>query len=137
MRILLSGFFDVFHYGHMLLIQKCQKLYPEATIIIGVHPDYDCIKTKRNPIFSLQERIKAVRIFSPTSIVLECPFLETKKFYKKHRIDLTVHAHSREEHEYYIKNCYKDAHEMRILKRMEYTKEISTTDIIKRIKKSQ
>jgi len=136
MRVLLSGVFDIFHYGHMLLIQKCQKLYPDATLIIGVHPDEECIRFKRKPIFSLQERIKTLRIFSPTSIVLECPLLETKKFYKQHRIDITIHAHSRKDNDYYIKNCYREDHEMRILKRLDYTSSISTTDIINRIKKS-
>ena len=27
-RILISGVFDLFHYGHMILLKKCRELYP-------------------------------------------------------------------------------------------------------------
>ena len=135
MRILVSGVFDLFHYGHMLLIKKCRNLYPNDTLIIGLHSDKECENYKRLPILNLEERTKSVKVFGHHNEIIVCPLNETKEFYLTNKIDLTIHAHSLEDHDYYINNCYNAAHEMGIFKRLDYTSQISTSDIIKRIEK--
>ena len=117
MIILISGVFDMFHYGHMLLIKKCRELYPNDKLIVGVHSDNECEKYKRKPVFTFKERMKSIEIFGVQDEVIECPLKETKEFYLHNRVDLTIHAHSLKDHDYYIKNCYYDANEMGIFKR--------------------
>ena len=136
MRVLVSGIFDLFHYGHMLLIKKCRYLYPNDTLIVGIHSDEECTNYKRQPIFDFNTRKKTIEIFGIQDEVIECPLKETKDFYNKYKIDLTIHAHSSDDHEFYIKNCYTDAVEMGIFKRLDYTSEISTSEIINKIKSS-
>ena len=41
-RILISGVFDLFHYGHMILLKKCRELYPNDILIVGIHTDEEC-----------------------------------------------------------------------------------------------
>jgi|SaaInlV_100m_DNA_4_1039707.scaffolds.fasta_scaffold54929_1 cytidyltransferase-like protein len=132
-HILISGVFDLFHYGHMILLKKCQEEYKDSILIVGIHSDEECEQFKRKPILSYEERKKSIEVFGLPTLL--CPLLETREFYEKNNIDVTVHAHSEKDHEFYVKNCYKDAAEMGILRRFEYTSVISTSKIIERIKK--
>ena len=50
MIIYVSGVFDLFHYGHMILLKKCKKLYKNCYLVVGVHSDEDCIPYKRKPL---------------------------------------------------------------------------------------
>ena len=51
---------------------------------------------------------------------------------KEHNIDIVAHAHKVEEDDYYDYQ-YKDAKDMGIFRRLEYTESVSTTDIINRV----
>ena len=87
MRVLISGIFDLFHYGHMVLIRKCRELYPNDTLIVGVHADKDCENYKRKPVLTFEERKKSIEIFGVQDEVIACPVLETEEFYKDNKID--------------------------------------------------
>ena len=132
-RILISGEFDLFHYGHMILLKKCRELYPNDILIVGIHTDEECAQYKRRPILTYEERERSIREFGIPDEIIECPLLETRELYEKYNIDKTIHAHKKEEHEYYVENCYKDGEKMGIFQRLEYTSEISTSEIIQRI----
>ena len=132
MRILVAGVFDLFHFGHMRLLKKCRELYPKDTIIVGVLADDLCVEYKRKTIMSSEERIKSIKEFGIADEILMAPIVETKEFYAENDIDLTVHAHSQEEHDFYSNNFYSDAAASGMLRVLDYSTEISTSDIIKR-----
>lgn len=135
MIIYVSGVFDLFHYGHMILLKKCKKLYKNCYLVVGVHSDEDCIPYKRKPVLTMKERIKYIEEFGIADKIIDnAPLIETADFYKKHSIEKVIHAHSKEENEKYSK-YYKDAIKLKIFERIDYTSTISTTDIINRIKK--
>ena len=131
-NIYISGVFDLFHYGHMVLLRTVMNKYPNANILAGVHSDSDVQKYKRLPIMTMNERIRAVQESGLAhGIIASAPFLETEAFYKKHDIDIIIHAHSAEEHENYLKNCSPYAGDRFV--RLDYTSQISTSELIKRI----
>jgi len=136
MRIYTSGVFDLFHYGHVRLLKTCKKLNPNVHLIVGIHNDKDVTDYKRAPILTQQERyLSVLESGLADEIIIYAPLQETKKFYKIHNIELVVHAHSPEENTFYKNLFYKDAHELGIFKRIDYSQGISTTDIINRILK--
>lgn len=136
-RIYVSGVFDLFHYGHMKLINVCKLKFPGAEIVVGVHNDQDCAYYKRIPVMSHEERVLTIRESGMVSEVLEnAPLRESGKFYEEHCLDIIVHAHSQEEHEYYVSNFYEYAEEKGMLRRIDYTPSISSTKIIGRLKKN-
>ena len=65
------------------------------------------------------------------AILLDAPIVETREFYEENEIVKTIHAHSEEEHDKY-KYMFQDALEMGIFHRLDYTSDISTTEIISR-----
>lgn len=133
MKILISGVFDLFHYGHMKLIKKCRQMYSNDTLIIGVHSDEECKKYKRKPILSFEERKKTIEIFGYNDGVIKSPLIETREFYNNNSIDLTIHAHSESEHSYYVDKFYSYADKNNMFVRIDYSSEISTSEIIGRI----
>ena len=135
MRVYISGVFDLFHYGHMKLLNKCREQYPNDTLIVGVHNDTDSTNYKRKPVLTHSERVKTIRESKLSDEVLEnAPLQETEQFYKLNKIDIIVHSHSLEDDEFYITNFYKYASDNGMFRRLNYTNTISTTDLINRIK---
>ena len=135
MRVYASAVFDLFHYGHIRFLKKCKNLYPNATLVIGLHNDKDTEKYKRKPIMSQTERyISLLESNLADEIIINAPTKETKEFYKLHKIDLVIHAHSPQEDKFYRDTLYNAAYEMGIFKRIDYQLGISTTELINRIK---
>ena len=82
----------------------------------------------------MDERIKVISSCKYVSKVLpNAPLFITKEYLDKHNIDMVFHAHPIEEHKIY-EPMYKIPIELNKFTRTEYTKGISTTDIINRIK---
>ena len=142
-----SGVFDLFHYGHVRLLKKCeeiafkmqQRLDEKIRLLVGIPSDKSCKNYKRIPIMNINERATSVieliewlgsrGIF--VAVLLDAPIIETREFYEDNEIVKTIHAHNEEEHEKYS-IYYKDALEMGIFHRLDYTSEISTSEIINR-----
>ena len=135
MIVYVSGVFDLFHYGHMILLKKIKKKFKGCELIVGVHSDEDCESYKRVPILTMKERIKYIEEFGiANKIIDKAPLIETLEFYNKYSIEKVIHAHPIEEHYKYYK-MYKEAIDNNMFERIDYTSSISTTDIINRIKK--
>lgn len=135
MIIYTSGVFDLFHYGHMKLLNKCKELFPNSIFYVGVHSDKDVESYKRKPIMTMEERIKSIETYGIIDkIIKNAPLLETKEFYNLHKIDIILHAHSQQDNKYYIEKFYKYAYEKKMFRRLDYTSDISTTELINRIK---
>jgi glycerol-3-phosphate cytidylyltransferase len=126
-RILTFGTFDIFHYGHLKILERAALEGVE--LIVGVSSDkLNFNKKGRNPIYSQEERMHIVSSLNFVSDVFLEESLELKREYLiKHNADCL------------IMGCdwtgrfdeFKDICEVIYLPR---TPDISTTELIKKIK---
>lgn len=122
---------DLFHYGHVEFLKKARAL--GDYLIVGVPADEDLVSYKRSPILTMEERVNSVAgCRYADEVIPNCPFILDRDWIEKHNIDLVVHGDdfSQEKLEYY----YKVPIDMGIFRVVPYTKGISTTEIIRRIK---
>ena len=131
MRIYMSGVFDLFHHGHIRIIEKA-KNYKNLnnTIVIGIHNDEDVAKYKRKPIQTMSEReeiVKACRYVD--EVILNAPNVTTKEFLKSINCDMIAGITC---------NCGNIMHDSQyddvkdIFIDFGYTPGVSTTDLIER-----
>ena len=122
---------DIFHYGHVEFLKKARSL--GDYLIVGIPADDDLVSYKRRPILTMEERVASVAgCRYVDEVIPNAPFALDRDWIEKHNIDLVVHGDDflQEELEYY----YKVPIEMGILRVVPYTKGISTTEIIRRVK---
>lgn len=125
---------DIFHYGHADLCRRAREL--GDVLVVGLMSDEDAEEYKRRPIFSLEERAKTASTCRYVDeVVAPCPPAITEAFILEKKLDIVVHAHTLEEHEFYSK-YYVDAIALGVFRRLERTPGVSTTDIINRCKKA-
>ena len=132
MRILAPMVADLFHYGHVNLLERIKNKYPNSTMVIALHTDESVQKYKRKPILTYQERYKVLESCKYVDEIIEfdCDMTIDEIFLKKYDVDLLIHAHPKEEHEKY-KQLWKNIPNN--FERFDYSQGISTTDIINRI----
>ena len=85
-----NGVFDLFHYGHYLLLKRlCNH---GDYIIVGVCSDESCIKGKRKPMCNWKKRADVINNLKFVDEVIETPFGVdlTEEFYNLHKIDVQV-----------------------------------------------
>lgn len=125
---------DLFHYGHVRFLKKCREL--GDFLIVGIISDKDAKSYKRDPIMNLQERTEVIESCKYVDKVIKgSPLIVNKEFLDKNRIDIVAHAFSNDndwkiQMETFFKNIPQEK-----FKIIEYTKTISTTDIIQRLLK--
>jgi cytidyltransferase-like protein len=122
---------DMLHFGHVNLFKNCKKL--GDYLIIGVCSDELVATYKRKPILNLEERSKMIESIKCVDQIIKappCPI--TKQFILEHNIDIVVHANDMSQET--LNNWYKAPIEMGRFQTVDYTKEISTSEIINRIK---
>jgi glycerol-3-phosphate cytidylyltransferase len=126
-RILTFGTFDIFHYGHLKILERAAQEGVE--LIVGVSSDkLNFNKKGRNPIYSEEERM---HIVSSLDFVSEVFLEESLELKRKYLEDYNADC--------LIMGCdwtgrfdeFKDICEVMYLPR---TPDISTTELIKKIK---
>ncbi|MCF7355406.1 adenylyltransferase/cytidyltransferase family protein [Vibrio sp. CK2-1] len=79
-RVITFGTFDVFHVGHINILERCATL--GDTLIVGVSSDtLNFSKKQRNPIYSEQDRLKIIQSLSFVDEVFVEHSLEKKREY--------------------------------------------------------
>ena len=79
-RIITFGTFDVFHVGHINILERCATL--GDTLIVGVSSDtLNFNKKQRYPIYSEQDRLKIIQSLSFVDEVFIEHSLEKKREY--------------------------------------------------------
>lgn len=79
-RIITFGTFDVFHVGHINILERCATL--GDTLIVGVSSDaLNFSKKQRNPIYCEQDRLKIIQSLSFVDEVFIEHSLEKKREY--------------------------------------------------------
>lgn len=84
-RIITFGTFDVFHIGHINILERCASL--GDVLIVGVSSDsLNLLKKGRNPLYSQEERLKIVasmkfvdEVFIENSLELKREYIEYYK----------------------------------------------------------
>ena len=143
-----SGVFDLFHYGHIRLLKKCEEIAytlkrttrEPIRLLIGVYNDKVSEKCRRKPIMTMNERASSIiEIFELlgqrgifAAVLLDAPLVDTRELYEEKEIVKVLHDHSESEGEQYSQ-FFTVAIEMGIFQRLEYTSGISTSDIIDRV----
>ena len=130
-RVYVDMVADLFHYGHANFLKQAKQLGDH--LIVGIHSDEVVEGYKRSPIMSMKERVDTVSSCRYVDeVVPNAPLIIDQEWLNTHRIDLVVHGDDFSEEMEQL--CYKIPIDMGIFRLVSYTSEISTTDIIQRIK---
>lgn len=79
-RVITFGTFDVFHVGHINILERCASL--GDTLVVGVSSDaLNFSKKQRNPIYAEQDRLKIIQSLSFVDEVFIEHSLEKKREY--------------------------------------------------------
>lgn len=101
-------------------------------LIIDVNKDEDFESYKRTPTLTLEERTQVIQACRyADKVISQTLLLITEEFMNEHNIDLVVHAHDEGDTRY--DEMYAVPIKLGKFKRLEYTKGISTTEIMQRI----
>jgi glycerol-3-phosphate cytidylyltransferase len=89
-RVITFGTFDVFHYGHLLMLDRAREL--GDYLIVGVSTDeLNYSKKDRYPIYSEKERLEIIRGLRAVDEVFYEHTLEDKRQYVlEHKADILV-----------------------------------------------
>jgi choline-phosphate cytidylyltransferase len=90
MRVITFGTFDVFHVGHLRILERAKKL--GNCLIVGVSTDaLNNTKKGRNPFYNQDERVEIVNALSCVDEVFLEESLELKRHYlQKFNADILV-----------------------------------------------
>ena len=133
MRVYVCVTGDLFHYGHIYFFKKAREFGEK--LIVGICSDDYVSAYKQRPILNLQERSEVIRnCVLVDEVVIGAPPAIDKNFVKLHRIDVVVA--STEYPRDILKKYYNYPQEIGLLKLVDYTDGISTSDIILRCYKA-
>ena len=135
LRVFCCGVFDLCHLGHMMLFKKIHDLFDNQPIklIVGIHNDLVCKDYKRIPIINEKIRYRTVELCKYVDLVIQdCPLIITKEFVVKNQIDWVIIGEEYKDSS--DKKWYPGAFELNNYKYISRFDEISSSDIIKKIK---
>ena len=132
-RIYASMVGDLFHYGHVSFLKQARAL--GTHLIVGIIPDDVATAYKRKPILRQEERAKVMEGCKYVNeVVQNAPLIVTKDFIESHKIDFVIHGDDFNQNK--LDTYFAEPMAMNIMRIAPYTRGISTTTIIERIKKS-
>lgn len=125
------GCFDLFHIGHINLLRNAKALCDK--LIVGVCSDEYMIKSKREPIYSLRDRMEILKACKYCDVVVPEGTIEKLELYNKYKFDVLFVGSDWYEDERYI-NWEKQLKEYGVsVVYLPYTKEVSSSKIIQKI----
>jgi len=129
---------DLLHYGHINFLKKIYNDYKQLDdkIYVGIHNDETVESYKRKPILTMDERIKVLECCKYIDVIVpNAPLKITDDYIKRHNIDKIFIPNNRtvEDNKLMLSNISNEV-QVEIIE-IDYTFEISTTEIINRIKK--
>ncbi len=130
-RVYVDMIGDLFHAGHIAFIQQARQF--GTYLIVGLCNDEVSTAYKRRPILTMEERaVEVAACRYVDEVLLDAPLVLTDEWLDQHKIDIVVHGddYSAEKFEKY----YGAAKRRGILRSVPYTKGISTSDLIRRIR---
>ena len=137
-RVWVDGIYDLAHYGHQRSFEKARHAAAkhfnvdpdQVEVIVGVNGG-DIKAYKREPVFSLEQRVSQVQSFKGADeVVGDAPLVFDDSYIEKYRIDLVMHGNDYTEEK--IQKYYPGPAQKGIFKTYPYEPGISTTQIINR-----
>lgn len=132
-RVYADGVFDLFHFGHARILEQCKRAFPHVWLMVGVNTDADTHRLKGQTVLTYEERVQSVSHCRwVDEMIPDAPWVITKEFLDKHRIDYVAHDGAP-----YVSEGVEDIYA--VPKRLgkfyatQRTPHISTTDVIDRI----
>ena len=120
----------MFHIGHLNLIKRARE--QGDYLIVGVHSDEDIASYKRSPIIEEKDRYEIVRSCRYVDEVIEeAPLIMTRQFIESNNINLVVRGDDITPE---LLKQQADPISMGIMRYLPRTKDVSTTDLIQKIK---
>jgi cytidyltransferase-like protein len=130
-RVYVDMIGDLFHAGHIAFIQQARQF--GDYLIVGLCNDAVSTAYKRKPILTQEERaIEVAACRYVDEVLLDAPLVVTNEFIKEHQIDIIVHGSDYTPEQ--VRTYYGAALDLGIYRTVPYTKGISTSEIIKRIR---
>lgn len=128
---------DLLHHGHLNYLTQIHERLVKNTnnkFYVGIHNNIDIQIYKRHPVLTMEERIKILNYFPLIDkIISNAPVSLNEEYIKSHKINILCIPNNRTEEE--IKLMYQIPIKLGIkIEKFNYCQEISTSDIIKRIK---
>ena len=132
-RVYADGVFDMFHLGHMRVLQQAKTAFPDTYLIVGVTGDAETHKRKGLTVMSAKERAESLRHCRWVDEVIEdCPWIINMDFLERHQIDFVAHddlPYGASEGD----DIYKPIKEKGMFLVTQRTEGVSTTGIITKI----
>lgn len=133
LRIYSDGVFDLFHLGHMKMLEQVRRKFPAATLVVGVCSDRDTHTHKGLTVMTMEERVESLSHCKwVDEVIRDAPWIITKEFLDKNSIDYVAHD-SLPYSTNGMKDVYKEVKEMGVFVETNRTEGISTSEIINRI----
>ena len=130
MRVYADMVADLFHYGHAAFLKKARTLGDR--LIVGIHADDVVVSYKRAPILTMEERVASVAACRYVDEVLpNAPLFVDRTWIETHDINLVVHGDDMSQEQ--LKHFYSAPIEMGIFRTVQYTRGVSTSEIIRRV----
>lgn len=133
MNILVNGVWDLFHIGHLNILERAKKL--NGTVIAGVNTDDWVFSYKQhNTVFSYEERQRLVFALKCVDKVVPHHAMDETEIFEKYKIDILVVGSDwgKFPKQKKIKTYLKQTGRKLVV--FPYTKGISTTEIIEWIR---
>ncbi|KAK3071043.1 choline-phosphate cytidylyltransferase [Teratosphaeriaceae sp. CCFEE 6253] len=132
-RVYADGVFDMFHLGHMRVLQQAKTAFPDTYLIVGVTGEAETHKRKGLTVMSAKERAESLRHCRWVDEVIEdCPWIINVEFLEKNHIDYVAHddePYGASEGD----DIYKPIKERGMFLVTQRTEGVSTTGIITKI----
>lgn len=127
---------DLFHYGHVEYLKQIYAMKnPGDLVFIGILNDETVKAYKRIPVLSVECRKKVLEACRYVDKVLtDVPSIISKDYIELHNIDYVYLPDNISQSELELRFTYPTQQGM--IRTLQYTPTISTTDIIKKIKSS-
>ena len=130
-RIYVDMVADLFHAGHVNFLKQARSIGDE--LVVGIHSDETVAGYKRQPIMNMSERIAVVEsCIYVDEVVANAPLHVTIEHLDNLNIDYLCHGDDVSEEN--LIQWYGEIQQQNRLKLVPYTKNISTTEILARIK---
>ena len=136
MIIYTDGIFDLFHRGHIEFLNNIKKKYPTSQLIVGIINDIESTNYKRKPIYNEEDRYTIIENLKCVDrIIKDAPLIINEEFINNNKIDLIVHGFSNIEDSEKQNEFFEIPIKLNKFETLPYYSKISTTEIIKKIKK--
>ncbi|MBW7868447.1 MAG: FAD synthase [Brumimicrobium sp.] len=136
-NIYVIGVFDLFHAGHVELLRRAKELGDK--LIVAINGDDMVASYKRRPFFQEEDRLKIIQSCKYVDEAFIIREYDNKEYIQKYKITQIVHGDDWEENSYMNQICvtpdFLKQNNCKLVL-LPYTKGVSTSDLIKKIKEA-